>query len=616
MLKLHATTLISLHTLSCRCQLSPLASFKTYREACQNALLNIIHQKDMKDFETSIQLNKFEYWTDAPCNCCGSIFTTRSELASHLSVRHSDSVFHCDICDGIFCESKTWFIKHMESHEDQLKTMPTSVMCMERSESNARGKRVTLPCRLLGRVFVRKSEMTRHLKSNFQMTHRSETVGNGNDQNLNSKLESCMEEVNDKYLCSVCGEAFTTNFDIERHSTSVHSLKSLQTWCGSSEGNKELQQMLESCSKPSNCDGKRDSSCTSGKAFAMKSSTVRSRKHLHLAKESSDGVYAENIKSDLLRISIFSKEEIKCRICERVFTRKADMKRHIKNVHNILQDVKPSESCGVDLHTTDIYRCLSDGGNSSLIEVKDVLSDVGAKNKRMRNTTDDAISRAKIKVNGKTYFQCQVCGKNLFRRCTYVRHMRIHTGEKPFTCHVCGKQFRAEPQIQRHVREVHEGVKEHACPICGRKFANTRTRNDHVTVHTGERRLVCHLCGKRFKTRATFHTHKRSHTNLFPHKCAHCGKSFRRQYECTKHMMIHTGERPYACDICGRCFRYQNDMIRHKLIHSDHKPYSCAVCHLNFRQERYLKNHNLKTHQGHHLGGKRRDVQQEELQMN
>lgn len=563
----------------------------------------------MKDLETSLPLNKFECWTgtDASCNCCGSIFTTRSELATHLSLRHSDSVFHCDICDGIFCESKAWFIKHMESHEDQFKTMPTLVMCTEKSEFNVKEKCVTVPCRLLGRVFVRKSEMTRHLKSNFQMTNISETIGNRNDQNLNSKLESCIEEVKDKYPCSVCGEAFTTNFDGKRHCKRVHSLKSLKTWCESSEGNEKLHQMPDSYSKLS--------SCTSGKEFAMKSDTVRNKKHLHLAKESSDGVYAENVKSDLIRISVFSNEDIKCRICERVFTRKADMKRHIKNVHNILLDGKPSEISGVDLHTTDIYHCSNDG-ISSLIEVKDVLFDVGTKNKSRRNSTDDAISRAKIKVNGKTYFQCQVCGKNLFRRCTYVRHMRIHTGEKPFTCHVCGKQFRAEPQIQRHVREVHEGVKEHACPICGRKFANTRTRNDHVTVHTGERRLVCHLCGKRFKTRATFHTHKRSHTNLFPHKCTHCGKSFRRQYECTKHMMIHTGERPHACDICGRCFRYQNDMIRHKLIHSDHKPFSCAVCHLNFRQERYLKNHNMKTHQGHHLGGKRRDVQQEELQMN
>jgi len=607
-LKLHATTVISLHTLSCRCQLSPLASFKTYREAYQNALLNIIHQKNVKDFETSVNLNKFECWTgtDASCNCCGSIFTTRSELATHWSLRHSDSIFHCDICDGIFCESKTWFIKHMESHEDQFKTMPTLVFA--KSESNVKEKCVTVPCRLLGRVFVRKSEMTRHLKSNFQMTSISKTIGSGNDQNLNSKLESFIEEVKDKYPCSVCGEAFTTTFDVKRHCKSVHSLKSLQTLCESSEGNKKLQQMSDSYSKLS--------SCTSGKEFAMKSDTVRSKKHLHLAKESSDGVYAENIKSDLIRVSIFSKEEIKCRICERVFTRKSDMKRHVKNVHNILQDGKRSESHGVDLHTTDIYHCLNDGGISSLMEVKDVLFDVGTKNKSRRSSIDDSISRAKIKVNGKTYFQCQVCGKNLFRRCTYVRHMRIHTGEKPFTCHICGKQFRAEPQIQRHVREVHEGVKEHACPICGRKFANTRTRNDHVTVHTGERRLVCHLCGKRFKTRATFHTHKRSHTNLFPHKCTHCGKSFRRQYECTKHMMIHTGERPHACDICGRCFRYQNDMIRHKLIHSDHKPFSCAVCHLNFRQERYLKNHNMKTHQGHHLGGKRQDVQQEELQMN
>lgn len=601
MLKLHATTVISLHTLSCRCQLSPLASFKTYREAYQNALLNIIHRHSMKDFETCVQLNKFECWTetDASCKCCGSIFTTRSELATHLSLRHSDSLFHCDICDGIFFESKTWFIKHMESHEDQFKTVPATAICMEKSEANAKEKCITVPCRLLGRVFRRKSEMT----SNVKMTDISETIGNGNIQNLNSKLESCMEEVKNIHPCGVCGEAFTTNFDVKRHCKSVHSLKSLHTWCDSSEGNEELQQMSESYSKPSsNCNRHHNSLCTSGKDFALKSDIVRSNNPLHLAKESSDGVYAENIKSDLISISTFLREEIKCMICERVFTRKADMKRHVKNVHNILQDGKPSESCGVDLHT-DIYHCLNEVGNSSLIEVKDVSFDVGTKNKIRRNSTDDAVSRAKIKVNGKTYFHCQDCGKNLFRRCTYVRHMRIHTGEKPFTCHVCGKQFRAEPQIQRHVREVHEGVKEHACPICGRKFANTRTRNDHVTVHTGERRLVCHLCGKRFKTRATFHTHKRSHTNLFPHKCTHCGKSFRRQYECTKHMMIHTGERPHACDICGRCFRYQNDMIRHKQIHSDHKPFSCAVCHLNFRQERYLKNHNIKTHQGHHVGG-------------
>jgi uncharacterized Zn-finger protein len=567
----------------------------------------------MKDSETSVQLNKFEYWTetDASCNCCGSIFTTRSELATHLSLRHSDSVFHCEICDGIFCESKVWFIKHMDSHEDQFKTMPTSIMCAERSESKSKEKCVTFPCRLLGRMFVRKSEMTRHTKSNLQMTDISESIGNGNDQNLTSKLETYMQEVKDKYRCSVCGEVFTTNFGVKKHCKSVHSLKSLQNCCDSSKGSEELQQISESYSKPSsNCGGDHDSSCTCGKAFARKSGSARTKKHSHHAKQSSAGVYTEEIKPDLIRVSIVSQEEISCRICERVFTRKADVKRHVKNVHHIQEVGKPSENHGVDLHATDMYTSLNDGGNSSVIEVKDELFDTETKNRSRTNSTDDAISHAKIKVNGKTYFQCQVCGKNLFRRCTYVRHMRIHTGEKPFTCHVCGKQFRAEPQIQRHVREVHEGIKEHACPICGRKFANTRTRNDHVTVHTGERRLVCHLCGKRFKTRATFHTHKRSHTNLFPHKCCHCGKSFRRQYECTKHMMIHTGERPHACDICGKCFRYHNDMIRHKLIHSDHKPFSCAVCHLSFRQERYLKNHKMKTHQGHHLGGKREDVQQ------
>jgi KRAB domain-containing zinc finger protein len=579
-------------------------------------LLNIIHLKNIKDMETSVPLNKPEYWaeTDASCNCCGSVFVTRSELAAHLSLRHSDSVFHCEICDGIFCESKAWFIKHMESHEDTFKALPTSIMCTEESESIIKEKCVMSPCRLLGGMLVGKSDVARHMRSSLQMTNIFETTGNERDQNLNCKLESFMQEVNNKFPGTVCGEVFTTKFGAMRHCKSVHSLKSLQNWCDSSKEN-ELQPMSESYSKPSsNFDGHPESSCTCRKAFARTSDTIRDKKHVHLAKENSDGVCREDMKSDLIQISVASKE-VMCRICEQVFTRKADVMRHVKNVHHIQQD--GSESCGSDVHTTtDMYPSLNDGGNSDLREVKDVSFGIEARLKSRRNNTDDAISRAKIKVNGKTYFQCQVCGKNLFRRCTYVRHMRIHTGEKPFTCHVCGKQFRAEPQIQRHVREVHEGVKEHACPICGRKFANTRTRNDHVTVHTGERRLVCHLCGKRFKTRATFHTHKRSHTNLFPHKCSHCGKSFRRQYECTKHMMIHTGERPHPCDICGKCFRYQNDVMRHRLIHSDHKPFRCTVCHLSFRQERYLKNHNMKTHQGHHLGGKREAVQQEEIQIN
>ncbi|XP_053984151.1 zinc finger protein 883-like isoform X2 [Hylaeus volcanicus] len=247
-----------------------------------------------------------------------------------------------------------------------------------------------------------------------------------------------------------------------------------------------------------------------------------------------------------------SKESLRytCNLCEKSFTKKSELKKHINRHSDVNQIQHPDET--------------------------------------------ELVNKARQLINHRVSYKCDTCKKVIFTKRGFLRHIRVHFDKRPCKCDLCGKSYRIEQDLARHIRDVHEGLKKYACDICGRAFANKGAKDDHRRIHTGERPYACEHCPKVFRTLNSIYIHNRVHTDYKPHQCSYCGKHFRNRQRLTHHETTHTGIKAFACEICGKTFSVKGEVVRHRAIHNEQKPFDCK-CGMKFGQKRYLRNH-IKQH--------------------
>ncbi|XP_055694872.1 zinc finger protein 41-like [Lutzomyia longipalpis] len=255
-----------------------------------------------------------------------------------------------------------------------------------------------------------------------------------------------------------------------------------------------------------------------------------------------------------------------CAICGKMYLHKANLKWHMRIVHQGLKEAK-CEICNKEFtraysHATHMMVV---HGNKKLLrctECRVVFRTNEGFEKHQKEWHDPENPREKTRN-----FMCDLCGKAFFSNAALQRHTSSHLGTKPFQCTLCPKAYNRNHRLKVHMMR-HEGIKNHVCTVCGLRKTTLTELKTHMNIHTKERVFSCKYCPKTFLKGASLTRHtKVVHQGIKAFNCPHCERSFGKKETLKHHVMTHTGEKPHGCNICGKRFIQPTALQTHMKTH-------------------------------------------------